>query len=129
MAEIKGTSTVTGKFPPTVQLQEKGQFIKGKVTSKRELPADTYGHVKPVLSLELIDLSDGASTQISVAKGEYQEVAVAAGDIVDFIGRGTDLMQKLPQVEVGQIVTITNNGLAPKVKGRNQKKLFKVEVE
>ena len=136
MAEIKGKSTATGKFPPTVRLEikkdhelGKGLFVKGKVISKRELPADTYGHVKPVISLELIDLHEKASTQISVAKGEYQEVAVTQGDIIDFIGAGTDLMEKLPQVNVGDIVTITNNGLTPKVKGRNQKKLFKVEVQ
>lgn len=128
MAEIKGTSTATGKFPPSVRLETKGDFIKGKVTSSRQLPADAYGHTNTVVSLELIDMN-GGSTQISVAKGEYQEVAVAPGDILDFVGRGTDLREKIPQLQVGQIVTITYKGESPKVKGRNPKKLFSVVVE
>jgi hypothetical protein len=129
MPEIKGTSTATGKFPPTVRLENIGDFVRGKVIAKRELPVDSYGHIKPCISLQLIDLSDSASTTLSVGKGEYQEVEVAAGDTVDFVGAGTDLMQKIPQVQLDDIVTITNAGLAPKVKGRNAKKLFKVEVE
>ncbi len=128
MPEIKGTSSATSKFPPSVRLEKKGDYIKGTVTSTRVLPEDSYGHANPVISLALIDM-EGGSTQISIAKGEYQEVAVAAGDILDFVGRGTDLREKIPQVKVGQIVTITHNGEAPKAKGRNAKKLFKVEVD
>lgn len=128
MAEIKGTSTATGKFPPSVRLEKKGDFIKGKVVSSRILPADTYGHVNTVVSLELIDM-EGGSTQISVAKGQYEEVAVAPGDILDFVGRGTDLREKIPQLKLNDIVTITHAGESPKVKGRNPKKLFKVLVD
>jgi len=125
--EIQG-STATGKFPPSVRLETKGDYVKGKVTATRDLPADSYGHVNRVLALELIDL-EGGSTQISLGEGKYQEVEVAAGDIVDFVGRGTVLREKIPQVNVGEIVTITFQGEGPKKKGRQPAKLFKVVVE
>lgn len=126
--EITGSS-ITGNFPPTVRLDEKGASIKGTVTDKRILPADQYGHTNTVVSLALIDLDEKASTQISVSKGVYQEVEVNVGDIVDFVGRGTDLREKVPQLEIGDVVTITNNGESPKKVGRKSRKLFKVTVD
>lgn len=120
--------TGTGKFPPSVTLKEKGEYIKGKVLSTRSLPVDAYGHIRPCISLELIDMQ-GGSTQVFVAKGEYQEVEVSPGDVVDFVGRGTILRGKIPQLQIGDIVTITNDGLGKAAKGRKPPKLFKVMVE
>ena len=125
--EING-KTSTSNFPPSVRLSNKGEYIKGKVMSARDLPADQYGHVNRVLTLELIDL-EGGSTQISVSKGVYEEVEVSAGDLVDFVGRGTNLREKIPQIQVGEVVTITNDGEKKGKPGRNALKLFKVTVE
>lgn len=126
--EIQGTTALTGNFPPSVRLEKKGDSITGEVTSKRQLPADQYGHNNTVVSLRLIDLQ-GGSTQVSVSKGVYEEVDVNVGDIVDFVGRGTDLREKVPQLNIGDTVTITHAGESPKKPGRNSKKLFKVTVE
>ena len=122
-----GAGTIGSKFPPSVQLKEKGNYIKGRVVATRVLPADSYGHINTALSLELIDLE--GSTSVSVAKGEYQEVDVAAGDIVDFVGRGTVLRAKIPLVKVGETITITNDGLGKARKGAQAPKLFKVVVD
>ena len=133
--EIQGGTTTTSKFPPEIRLEKngdheqgKGSYVKGTITETRKLPVDQYGNEKPAIRLSLLDL-EGGSVTISKAKGQYEEVTVQEGDIVDFVARGTDLAKKLPQLQVGETVTITNIGLGPKVKGRNQKKLFKVEVE
>lgn len=126
--EIRGSST-TGKFNPSVRLEAQGEFIKGTIVDARDLPPDSYGHKNRAISIQLIDLN-GGSVQRSVAKGQYEEVEVSEGDVVDFVGRGTDLREKIPQLKVGDVVTITQNGEAPnKRKGQNAKKLFKVEVE
>lgn len=112
---------VKGDFHPMVGLRKLGNYVKGKVT---EVGSTTSKN--PFVTLELIDL-DG-STSKSVAKGQYEEVEVGQGDLVQVIGSLTDLRDKLPQVGVGDIVTITYESDIPSKKG-NPKKIFKVEVE
>jgi hypothetical protein len=123
-----GSSTVTSKFPPSVALKEKGDFIQGKIVEKRILPPDSYGHNNPVVSLQLINM-EGGNVSIAIAKGEYQEVEVGPGDVVDLVGRNTTLRQKLGQVKVGETITVTYEGLGKAKKGRQAPKLFKVIVD
>ena len=117
--EIAGA--VKADFHPMVGLRQIGNYVKGEVTAKG---TTTQGN--PVITLELIDL-DG-SVQKSIAKGQYQEVEVSPGDLVQFIGNLTDLRDKLPKLAVGDIVTITNHSTVPSGKG-NPKKIFKVVVD
>jgi len=117
---IEGTTT-QGNFPPMVSLRTKGNFVKGRVTAQ-----GTTAGGNPVVTLALIDLE--GSTQRSVSKGVYEEVEVAQGDSVQVVGSVTDLREKLPQLAINDIVTITNVGEAKAKAGRQPKKLFKVEV-
>lgn len=106
-------SVISGDFPPMIGLREKGGFVKGKVV---EIGSTTGGN--PVISLELIDL-ENATTQISKEKGVYEEVDVEVGDIVQVIGSTKQLKEKLPQVQVGEIITVTFKGKKPLKQGRS----------
>lgn len=119
--EIKGES-VTGNFPPMVGLRTKGNYVKGTIVEKG---ATKSGN--PTISISLIDL-DG-STSISPSKGVYQEVEVAAGDIVQVVGSTKDLRGKLPQLAVGDVVTITNKTGRVSIGNGKTAYEFKVEVE
>ncbi len=125
--EIVGT-TATGNFPPTVRLEKEGDSVRGEVLGKRSLGVDQYGHIPPVIAIKIMDLEGGSVTRY-VSKGVYEEVSVDVGDTVEMVGQGTDLREKLVQLETGNIVTITNNGTSPKKPGRQPKKLFRVTVE
>lgn len=118
--EIQG-NTVTGNFPPLVGIREKGQYVKGKVLAK-----SVTSNGNPVVTLELMDL-DG-STSISPSKGVYQEVDVAIGDAVQIIGSSKQLKDKLPQLEIGDITTITSGGKT-KLQGGKTLNNYKVVVE
>lgn len=109
--EISG-SAIVGTFPPMVGIREKGNFVKGNVVA---IGTTTNGN--PVVSLSLIDL-DG-STSISKSKGVYEEVEVAVGDTVQVIGSNKQLKEKLPQLKVGDITTITFKGKKPLKQGRS----------
>jgi|ERR1019366_894161 hypothetical protein len=100
--EIEST-TMTGNFPPFVGIREKGQFVKGKVVAK-----GLTDNGNPAITLSLIDL-DG-STSTSPSKGVYIEAEVTVGDAVQIIGSSKQLREKLPQLEVGDVVTITSLG-------------------
>lgn len=121
--EIKGSSnTVTGNFPPLVGIREKGNYVKGMVTAKGLTAANN-----PTLTMTLIDLEGSSSA--SPSKGVYVEVDVNAGDTVQIIGSVKDLREKLPQVEIGDVVTITNEkGRIPLKNGKSTYN-FRVEVE
>lgn len=112
---------VQGDFHPMVGLRNKGNFVKGKVEAIGET---TNGN--PVVTLTLIDL-DG-STSKSVSKGVYEEVNVEEGDRVQVIGSAKQLKEKLPQLAVGEIATITFLGKEKLASGRSLNK-FKVEAE
>lgn len=103
MAREIPDAIVSGDFPPMVGLREKGNFVKGTVTA---LGATTNGN--PVATLTLIDL-DG-STSISKGKGVYEEVEVSVGESVQVVGSHKRLKEKIPQLTVGDVVTITNMG-------------------
>lgn len=118
--EIVG-STATGNFPPLVGIREKGQYVKGKVVAKA-----TTNNGNPAITLSLIDL-DG-STSISPSKGVYQEVEVGVGDAVQVIGSVKQLREKLPQLEIGDVVTITSGGKS-KLQGGKTLNNYKVVVE
>lgn len=107
-------SVIQGDFPPMIGLREKGSFVKGKVL---EMGSTNNGN--PVMSLELIDLHDKATTSISKDKGIYEEVDVAVGDTVQVIGSTKQLKEKLPQVQVGEVVTITFKGKKAIKQGRS----------
>ncbi len=117
--ELHG-STATGDFPPMVGIRNKGQYVKGKV-----LAQGTTAGGNPVVTLSLIDL-DG-STSKSVSKGVYEEVEVAQGDSVQVVGSVKDLRDKLPQLAIGDVVTITF--IEKKKLPKGTKNIFKVEVE
>ena len=102
---------IQGDFAPMVGLRTKGGFVKGKVT---ELGSTT--NKNPVVSLELIDL-ENATTSVSTEKGKYEEVDVEVGDIVQVIGSTKRLQEKLPQLQVGDVVTITYKGETPLKQG------------
>lgn len=119
--EIAGSVANPKDFHPMVGIRKIGQFVKGEITE-----TGVTAKKNPVLTLKLIDL-DG-STSVSREKGRYEEVEVNVGDLVQFIGNLTDLKDKLPQLNVGEIVTITYQSEVPSKKG-HPKKIFKVEVE
>ena len=110
-----------GTFPPMVGIREKGNYVKGKVLS-----LGTTNNGNPVISLSLIDL-DG-STSVSKSKGVYEEVEVAVGDTVQVIGSSKQLKEKLPQLKVGDITTITFKGKKALKQGRTLNE-YRVEVE
>ncbi len=120
--EIVGKQRTSNKFPPMVSIgREIGQFVKGKVVE-----TGITKNKNCVLTLELADLT-GSTTQ-SVAKGVYQEVEVAAGDLVQFVANLTDLREKLPEVKIGDVITVTYKEDVPSGKGR-PKKIFQVLVD
>lgn len=100
--EITG-NTVEGSFPPLIGIREKGQFVKGRV-----LALGQTANNNPTVTLELMDL-DG-STSISPSKGVYQEIEVNVGAAVQIIGSSKQLRDKLPQLKVGDVVTVTSLG-------------------
>lgn len=108
-------------FHPMVGIRKHGQYVKGKV-----LEIGQTTNKNPVLTLELIDL-DG-STSKSVSKGVYQEVNVEIGDKVQLIGNLKDLKEKLPFLEIGNVVTVTYKSDIPTKRGRDMK-IFEVLVE
>lgn len=112
MAREIADKVVTGDFPPLVGIRGKGNFVKGKVVA---LGTTTNGN--PVATLELIDM-DG-STSISKGKGVYEEVEVAVGDQVQVVGSNKQLKEKLPQLQVGDITTITFKGKKALKQGRS----------
>lgn len=118
--EIEG-SVVTGNFPPMVGIRQTGNFVKGKVQA-----IGTTRNGNPVVTLELIDLE--GSTSISEAKGVYKEVEVAVGDSVQVIGSNQQLKEKIPQLKVGDVTTITFKGKKALKQGRTLNE-YKVEVE
>ncbi len=115
-------SVISGDFPPMIGLREKGGFVKGKVVEM----GSTNGS-NPVVTLELIDLENG-TTSISKEKGVYEEVEVEVGDLVQVIGSTKQLKEKLPQLQVGEVVTITFKGKKP-LKGGRSLNEYKVVVE
>lgn len=117
--ELQG-STKTD-YPPMVGLREVGNFVKGKVKA-----IDVTKNGNPVVTLSLIDTN--ASTTRSTAKGVYHEVEVGEGDDVQVVGSVLQLKEKLPQLAIGDIATVTFTGKKPLDGGRNLKE-FKVIVE
>jgi hypothetical protein len=111
----------TKDFLPLVGLRTAGNYVKGKVV---EFGKTTNNNL--VVSLELIDL-DG-STSKSISKGKYAEVEVALGDRVQLICTSKQLADKVPQVQVGEIVTITFEGKVKIGNGRSMNN-FRVVVE
>lgn len=120
--EIPGATQVdTSKFHPMVSIRETvGQFVKGKV-----LELGKTKNNNPFVNLELIDLE--GSTSKSVSKGVYTEVDVVAGATVVLIGTTRQLQEKLPQLAIGDIVTVTFTGTTKVSKG--VMKNYKVEID
>lgn len=120
--EIPGT-TKGGAFPPMVGIgREIGQFVRGKVVETGMTKKNN-----PALTLELIDLN--GSTSISAGKGQgYEEVEVSEGDHVQLVANLTDLREKLPQIKIGDVITVTYSEDVPSGKG-HPKKIFKVLVD
>lgn len=108
-------------FHPLVSIRNVGQYVKGKVTAMGQTV-----NGNPVVTLQLIDL-DG-STQRSTRKGVYEEVDVNIGDLVQVVGSVKRLKEKLPQLTVGDVATITFTGLTKMPRG-GQRREFKVEVD
>ncbi len=124
--EITST-TMTGNFPPLVDISAKGNFVKGKITKTRILPKNKFGHTNPAITLTLIDM-DG---EVLASQGKGQKripVNVEAGAEVELIGSGRELQDKLGQLQVGDVVTVTNDGTKDTGKG-NPLKLYKVMVD
>lgn len=112
---------VQGDFAPMVGLRNKGNFVKGKV---KAIGQTNNGN--PAVTLTLIDM-DG-STSVAKSKGVYEEVDVNPGDDVQVIGSLKQLREKLPQLAIGEIVTISYLEKVP-LKGGKSLYKFKVEVE
>lgn len=113
MAREIPDSVATGDFPPMVGLRNKDNYVKGTVTA---IGTTTNGN--PVATLTLIDLE--GSTSISKGKGVYEEVEVAVGDSVQVVGSHKRLKEKLPQLAVGDVVTITNMGKTKLKQGQSR---------
>lgn len=118
--EIADT-VMTGDFPPMVGIRTKGNYVKGTVLS-----LGTTNNGNPVVTISLLDLE--GSTSISKSKGVYEEVEVAVGDTVQVIGSNKQLKEKLPQLKVGDITTITFKGKKALKQGRSLNE-YKVEVD
>lgn len=118
---IEGTS-VSGDFLPLVGIRNKGNSVKGKVT---KLGNTANGN--PVVNMTLMDLN--GSTVVGEGKGNYREVEVNIGDEVQIIGSVKQLREKLPQLQVGDVVTITNTSGRKKIAGNKTTYEFLVEVE
>lgn len=111
-----------GKFPPMVGIGKIiGQFIRGRV-----LEIGTTKKGNTVISLALIDLN--GSSAIQVSKDVYAEVEVNAGDTVQLVATLTDLKEKLPQLAVNDVVTVTYKSDVPSGRGK-PKKIFEVLVD
>lgn len=125
--EIISTTAVSGSFAPTVDISAKGDYVKGKITKTRVLPKNKFGHSNPSITLALIDLKG----EVTASPGKRQKrvpVEVAEGAEVELIGSGRDLQDKFPQLQIGDVVTVTNDGTKDTGKG-NPMKLYKVVVE
>lgn len=118
---IESPNRVTGTFPPLVSIRTIGNYVKGKVIATG---VTTNGN--PVVSLALIDLN--GSTQQSVSKGVYTEVNVKEGDTVQLVGSNLQLKEKLPQLQIGDITTVTYTGKKKLKAGRSLNE-YKVIVE
>lgn len=119
---IPGKTSGPSKFFPMVGIGRRiGQFVKGKVIETGETKNKNV-----VVTLELQDLDGTTSSQ--AAKGVYQEVDVQAGDKVQLVANLTDLRDKLPEVHVGDLLTVTYKEDVPSGKGR-PKKIFEVLVD
>lgn len=121
--------TIAGKndgerkpFPPMVGIGRIiGQFVKGRVIAKDNTKNGNF-----VVSLALIDLEGSTSKQVE--KGKYEEVEVGAGDTVQLVANLTDLKEKLPQLELNDVVTVTYKTDVPSGRGK-PKKIFEVLVD
>jgi hypothetical protein len=119
---IPGKPLDPSKFFPMIGIGRKiGQFVKGKVTE-----TGVTKNKNVVVTLELIDM-DG-TTSIQAAKGVYQEVNVNQGDKLQLVANLTDLRDKLPDVQVGDVLTVTYKEDVPSGKGK-PKKIFEVMVD
>lgn len=125
--EIVSATAMTGSFPPIVDISSVGNFVKGKVVKSRILPKNKFGHTNPAVTLTLIDL-DG---EVLASQGKGQKripVEVEAGAAVELIGSGRDLTDKLGQVQIGDVITVTFTGTKDTGKG-NPMKLYTVLVD
>jgi hypothetical protein len=107
----------TKDFAPLIGLREVGQLVKGKVL---EFGKTTNNNL--VVTLELIDLT-GSSTK-SVSKGKYADVDVAPGDKVQLICTSKQLADKVPQVPVGDILTVRFDGKVRLQNGRSMNNFY-----
>ncbi len=112
---------VSGDFHPLVGLRTKGNFVKGTVLATGKTMANN-----PTVTLALLDL-DGTTSR-SVSKGVYEEIDVNVGDTVQVVGSVKQLREKLPQLAIGDVVTITFKG-KEKISGGKTLSNFLVEVE
>lgn len=120
--EIQG-EMVVGNFPPLVGLFGKvGNYVKGKVQA-----VSATKNNNPVVTLELIDLE--GTTSVAKEKGVYEEVEVKVGDPVQVVGSVKQLKEKLPQLQVGDIVTITFEGKKKNKGSVGSTNFYKVIVE
>lgn len=108
-------------FPPLVSIREKGNFVTGTVVEK-----GITANGNPTVTLTLKDLK--GSTQKSVSKGVYAEVDVVEGDLVCVVGSSKQLKDKLPLLNVKDLVTITFKGKKSLKAGRSMNE-FLVEIE
>ena len=100
---IDTPSTGTTTFPPLVSIRKPGDYVTGTIVEK-----GVTVNGNPTVTLTLSDLE--GSTQKSVSKGVYQEVDVAVGDLVCVVGSNKQLREKLPLLNVKDLVTITFKG-------------------
>jgi hypothetical protein len=98
-------------FLPMVSIREKDQYVVGKVMGLGET-----ANGNPYATLELHDLE--GSTQKSVSKGVYEEVDVDIKSLVQLVGSTKQLREMIPQLQVGEIVTVKNLGKAKLSRGR-----------
>lgn len=117
--EIEG-ATQTKEYYPMVSIREIGDYVKGKVIAVHKTNAGN-----PAIDMKLIDLK--GSTSKSVSKGVYTEVDVKVGDLVTLIGTTKQLREKLPQLSVNDIVTVTFKSTMKVNKGTL--KVFEVLVD
>lgn len=111
-----------GDFHPMVGLRNIGDYVKGEVVEK-----STTANGNPAITLKLLDMSETASASKSVAKGQYEEVSVGPNDLVQVIGSVKQLKEKLPKLNVGEVVTITFKEEVKVPKGKLKK--FSVLVD
>jgi len=107
-------------FPPSIGLLEIGNFVKGEIVA-----SDTTKNGNPVITLKLID-ANGTITK-GLGDGRYQDVEVGPGDEVNLIGHVTQLREKLPKLQIGDIATITFKSEKKVPKGKM--KQFVVEYD